>query len=221
MSLGNIWRGVRRTDGDHRWLVTPAESKGKKIRARRSDAIHITPEQRKARKAAKAKRYHERKKQKKMSQPGLPPKPDNERVRRNAPRLESVPVKWDGIVRLPDLPDDYDWCPRTLKWWKTWQESPQSMVMTETDYEYMLETAFIHHKAFVDPDKLTAPYMTNLMAEIRRRLASYGGTWEARRKLAMSIESPQTEKEDEVLVEREAKLAVNYMEIVANKGTTK
>jgi len=139
-------------------------------------------------------------------------KDDDDRVRRNAPVYDKIPVKWDGLQRGPDLPEDVEWCPRTREWWKTWRHSPQSMVMTPTDWELMLETALLHNMLWSPRRNQGAVSVTQLASEVRRRVAAYGASFEDRVKLRMSIETPQSAASEEEAIEEAAKSAIDYAE---------
>lgn len=88
----------------------------------------------------------------------------------------------------PDLPqmtkDDPDlgsvvvpWHPQTIEWWAMWGRAAQSDSFTESDWSYMLETAFLHHQ-FWSGDTKQAP-------ELRLRQAKFGATPEDRARLRM------------------------------------
>lgn len=149
-------------------------------------------------------------------------KDDDDRVRRNAPIYDKIQAKWDGQIRGPELPDDQNWCARTRQWWQTWRSSPQSMVMTPTDWELMLETALL-------VDMLWAPRRSNqgavsvtqLASEIRRRVAAYGASFEDRMKLRMSIDTPQSAMAQEEEIEQAASSAIDYAERLAQKAAEK
>lgn len=142
---------------------------------------------------------------------GVPPKPDDERTRRNAPRYKKVPVKWDGIIRMPELPrEGILWCPKTRQWWKVWQESPQSMVMTETDYQVMFEAALLHNRLWTNPSKLSANEMTNLIKQLNSILASYGATHADRMKLRIDITTPNDGIIEAAEIQAAAEDAVDY-----------
>jgi hypothetical protein len=145
-----------------------------------------------------------------MAYKGVPPKDDDARQRRNAPIFDKTPVKWDGIVRGPELPGPYAWCNRTKEWWQMWRESPQAMVMHDSDWESMLETALLHNRLWSNPSGQTPQALTNLTAEIRRRVAAFGATFEDRLKLRMSISSPATEAAEEAQIKADAESAVDY-----------
>lgn len=148
-------------------------------------------------------------------------KDDDDRVRRNAPVYDKVPVKHDGLLRGPDLPDDRDWGIRTMKWWETWRNSPQSMVMTPTDWELMLETALLHDMLWNPLKAHGAVSVTQLASEVRRRVAAYGASFEDRVKLRMSIDTPQSEAARDAEIDQAAEQAVDYASRLAKAAAKK
>lgn len=145
-----------------------------------------------------------------MTYRGTPPKDDDARQRRNAPIFDKTQVKWDGNVRGPELPDDYTWCKRTQQWWEMWRCSAQAMVMHDSDWESMLETAMLHNRFWDHECSDTA--RNAIAAELRRRVAAFGATFEDRLKLRMSVETPHTAMAREAEVANDAKEVVNYLE---------
>lgn len=89
------------------------------------------------------------------------------------------------------------WSPRTVQWWEKWRRSPQSMVMSELDWEFLLETAVLHHMLWSPRGNAGGVSQTQLASELRQRVAKFGATFEDRRKLQMSIETPQTLQADQ------------------------
>ena len=158
-----------------------------------------------------------------MAMTGPPPKENPER--RNAARFNSVEIMSSGRLMGPPLPRDYDWCDRTKDWWLTWRKSPQAMVMTDTDWETMLETAFLHNmlwntnpqsaNTFGNGRRNGAVSATQLAAEIRQRVAKMGATFEDRLKLRMSIKTPQSDIDDEDRIAQEASEAIDYISNLA------
>ena len=115
-----------------------------------------------------------------MAGNGPPPNPNARR--RNAPRVAPTTVVEDDELRGPDLPDDYAWPSRTVQWWQTWRKSAQSQTFTDTDWDFLLDTAFLH-----------AEYALGnmaLAAELRLRVSKYGATPEDRLRLRLTIEPP-------------------------------
>lgn len=130
-----------------------------------------------------------------MAGRGPAPKPAAERVRRNLDVPPSVTVSPDNAVRGFDLPELGDcpltgeprgWPRQTLRWWETWRKSPQSQTFTDTDWDFLAETAMIH-RAFVMGDLKQA-------AELRLRVGKYGATPEDRMRLRLQITAPSEAK---------------------------
>ncbi|MFI2213045.1 hypothetical protein [Streptomyces sp. NPDC020141] len=86
---------------------------------------------------------------------------------------------------LPDgiLPDDGEWHPRTLQWWQTWRESPQAMAFIDTDWDFLLDTALLHHVMWTKG-------RWEFASEVRLRAAKYGATPEDRARLKLKVEDP-------------------------------
>jgi len=106
-------------------------------------------------------------------------------------------VKSDGKLGgfpLPDdvLPVDKDgereqWHPQTLRWWDNWRRSPQGVrMMTEPDWDYLLDTALMHHQMWSSGGK-----NSERAAEIRIRVAEFGATPASRMRLRMEVDVPE------------------------------
>jgi hypothetical protein len=150
---------------------------------------------------------------------GFARKNDEDRVRRNAPRYNKVQPEWDGHVRGPELPPGY--CDRVMAWWETWRTSAQAMVMIETDWESMLDTAILK-EMYCNPNaKSGAVSMTQLASEIRRRESAFGATFEDRLKLAIEVDSDLHKIGREAEVDTAAEDAVNYMENLTKAAADK
>ena len=125
-----------------------------------------------------------------MAGRGPAPKPASERVRRNLDAIPTVAVfAGDDLERgfdLPDLePDELGarrWPAMTRRWWDRWRKSPQAQTFTETDWDFLLETALIH-RAFILGDLKQA-------AELRLRVSKFGATPEDRMRLRLQIATP-------------------------------
>lgn len=129
-------------------------------------------------------------------------KEDEARVNRN-PIIHNIgALQWDGNRRGPELTDEepnIKWCPRTLKWWNTWRDSAQGMLMTDTDWEFMLDTAFLHNQLWgwhMIVDKESGGFIDvpcdpkdakGIAGEIRIRLEKMGATIKDRGSLGMRI----------------------------------
>lgn len=99
----------------------------------------------------------------------------------------------DGGLRgfdLPDgvLPDDGDWHERTVAWWQTWRTAPQSLEMLPTDWDFLLDTALMHHIMW-------SKGRWEFASEIRLRAAKFGATIEDRLRLRMKVEAPPPVKQ--------------------------
>lgn len=154
---------------------------------------------------------------------GNMPKEEGDAVNRNPRVFDRLQLEWDGQIRGPALPRGRKWCKRTKEWWQMWRTSPQSMVMTDSDWEAMLEAALLHNmlwtvKVTVDRNgvatevPLSPSEMSTISAELRRKVAAYGATYEDRAKLRMTVTSPYDEQESERQIQRDAKKIVDYGE---------
>lgn len=143
--------------------------------------------------------------------------PKEDAIRRNAPTIEKVEVETDEDVRGPELPEGVNWHKRTIEWYEGWRRSPQATVMVATDWEAMIETAVLHTKFWRGAEDFrTSPTMlTNLSAELRRRMAQFGATYEDRLRLRMSIKSDHQVKTEEEQITAAAKEAVDYAQRLA------
>lgn len=126
-----------------------------------------------------------------MAGKGRPPKDPADRLRRNADALPTVSLAPDEALRGPELPDDLHdlltgealtWPAMTRRWWANWRRSPQAQTFTDTDWDFLTETALLH-RAFVYGDAKVA-------AELRLRVAKYGATPEDRMRLRIAIVPP-------------------------------
>ena len=94
-------------------------------------------------------------------------------------------------VSQPDLPDfsvwdaesesmdSFVWPDRTREWWRMWAESPLSADFTQTDWDFLMDTARIHAAYWLGELKLAA--------ELRLRVAKFGATPEDRARLRISF----------------------------------
>lgn len=124
-----------------------------------------------------------------MAGRGMAPKATRSRARDSKARdAELNRVEDDGELRgplLPEgvLPDDEDWHPRTRQWWETWRRSAQAQVFIETDWDFLLDTALLHHVMWTKG-------RWEFASEVRLRAAKYGATPEDRMRLKLKIETP-------------------------------
>jgi hypothetical protein len=124
-----------------------------------------------------------------MAGRGFAPKETRSRARDAKSRdAEMRRIEDDGAARgdtLPEgvLPDQESWHPRTVQWWETWRRSPQSQTFIATDWDFLLDTALLHHVMWTKG-------RWEFASEVRLRAAKYGATPEDRMRLKMKIETP-------------------------------
>lgn len=100
----------------------------------------------------------------------------------------------DGQLRGPDLPNgvlpgNEDWHPRTMDWWLTWRQSAQAQTFTETDWDFLVDTALLHHTMW-------SKGKWEFAAEVRLRAAKFGATPEDRARLRMTVDTNRTAAKD-------------------------
>ena len=138
-----------------------------------------------------------------MAGNGPPPKETRARDRDNGVRdiiksdgrIGGFPLPEDVLPFLPDNeqdPEYYDkqreeWHPQTVRWWNNWRESPQaSKMLTAVDWDYLLDTALLHHQMWMSGGK-----NSERAAEIRMRVATFGATYADRLRLRLEVEAPE------------------------------
>ncbi len=109
-----------------------------------------------------------------MAGRGQPPKDPSRRRRRNVDAPSSSLVISDGRTRGPQLPKgvlpgDEEWHERTKAWWLTWRKSAQAQGFTPTDWDFLLDTALMHHVMW-------SKGRWEFAAEIRLRVGKVGAT---------------------------------------------
>lgn len=127
---------------------------------------------------------------------GPAPKDPKRRARTNA---EPIPIRiiHADPVQQPELPDfdvevneggeittaAFKWHPRTREWWRMWAESPLSAEFTQSDWDFLLDTAMLH----------TRYWMGQMAAasELRLRVAKFGATPEDRARLRIVFASAE------------------------------
>lgn len=90
-------------------------------------------------------------------------------------RAAFTQIEADGQVRGPDLPGSVDWHPQTVAWWATWRLSAQAQAFTDTDWDFLLDTALLH--------TLLWDGSPGAATELRLRVAKFGATAEDRQRL--------------------------------------
>lgn len=120
---------------------------------------------------------------------GPQPKEASKRARRNADPIplrviEAEPTRQPHLPRLFVTETDEDgiehkrlfkWPPITKRWWQMWRNSPLSADYTDSDWSFLLDTAWLHAQYWMGDTKL-AP-------ELRLRVAKFGATPEDRARL--------------------------------------
>lgn len=123
-----------------------------------------------------------------MAGHGPAPKEAGRRRRRNAEPAPNAALQADGRMRGPRLPagvlpEGEDWHVRTQAWWATWRKSAQAKTFTQTDWDFLLDTALMHHTMWTKG-------RWEFAGELRLRTAKFGATPEDRLRLRMQIEPP-------------------------------
>ena len=117
-----------------------------------------------------------------MAGRGPAPKETLQRESRTQARAEAADrLSSDGVVRGFDLPDGVPWHSRTVVWWDTWRRSPLASRFTDTDWQFLLETALLHTALWSGK--------TDVAPELRLRVAKFGATIEDRQRLKLSIDA--------------------------------
>lgn len=122
-----------------------------------------------------------------MAGRGPAPKDPTKRRRRNSDPAPAATVNADGRTRGPGLPagvlpDDEVWHPRTVSWWQTWRKSAQAQTFTGTDWDFLIDTALMHHIMWTKG-------RWEFASEIRLRAGKFGATPEDRMRLRIQVET--------------------------------
>lgn len=113
---------------------------------------------------------------------GRGPAPRLERARETDTKRRDAELRRlapDDEVRGPELPE-HDWHSRTVAWWDTWRRSAQAQTFTDTDWDFLTDTAFLHDQMCKGD--------SGLAAELRIRVAKFGATPEDRMRLKIAID---------------------------------
>lgn len=120
--------------------------------------------------------------------PGPPPKPRNQRARRNPETAQ--PVELEFVPgEPPELPttwidqegrlNEIGWSPLTLAWWESWRTSPQAKIFSQSDWQSLLTTAHV-------ADQWHKTWKVSYAAELRQRESTFGATPLDRLRLRMT-----------------------------------
>ncbi len=127
-----------------------------------------------------------------MTVRGTKPKPDGQKRNRVKPTFEwtEVPdVPFEGAPKLPARwTEGRAWPARTKRWWAAISSMPHCVLWAEPDWEYAIDTAFVHAQ-FASGDMRVA-------AELRNREKLLGNTFDSRRDLRIRYVSPTDEHEE-------------------------
>lgn len=124
---------------------------------------------------------------------GPAPKPKGSRARRNKePQILRIitaqPVEQPSLPVIEQVVLDENGKPRkkrftwptvTRRWWKMWGESPLSAEYTETDWSFLLDTAYLHALYWKGDFRVAG--------ELRLRVAKFGATPEDRARLRIQF----------------------------------
>lgn len=91
------------------------------------------------------------------------------------PVIEQVVLDENGNPRKKR----FTWPMVTRRWWKMWRESPLSAEYTETDWSFLLDTAYLHAQYWKGDVRVAA--------ELRLRVAKFGATPEDRARLRIQF----------------------------------
>lgn len=136
--------------------------------------------------------------------------PKENPARRNKHTEIVLDRRTDEILIGPELSWTVDWHPQTKAWWDTWRKSELAPMLEPSDWDFLQDTALIHHDVWNNP-KLSVAQKTNALAELRMRVAKFGATYEDRLKLRMKFAdaSIKEDKANPILKSR-----VNYKELM-------
>lgn len=101
-------------------------------------------------------------------------------------QAELVSIAADGELRGSDLPEELDWPAATEAWWLGWRESAQASTFTQTDWDFLLDTAVLHAEFWGGN--------LSVAGELRLRVAKFGATPEDRARLKLQVEEPAEPK---------------------------
>lgn len=150
-----------------------------------------------------------------MAGRGPAPKETRSRARDQRRReVETKQIDADGTLHGPDLPADVlnePWHSRTLAWWQTWRESAQAQTFTGTDWDFLIDTALMHHTMW-------SKGRWEFAAELRLRAAKFGATPEDRARLKIEIVSPATQSPAEPKQARGVDRKARYLKAVGSGG---
>ena len=123
---------------------------------------------------------------------GRKPKPDDQKRNRHKPTYDWVEVPDLPFSGGPKLPvkrtEGRAWPVRTKRWWAVISAMPHCAIWTDADWEYALDTAYVHAE-FASGDMRQA-------AELRNREKLLGNTFDSRRDLRIRYVTLTEEREE-------------------------
>jgi hypothetical protein len=84
----------------------------------------------------------------------------------------------------------FPWPERTRQWWAAWGGAPQSVLFSDTDWEFLYDTALLHATAWSSAERAVengGRIDTSQHAELRLRVAKFGATVEDRARLRITF----------------------------------
>lgn len=122
-----------------------------------------------------------------MAGRGPAPKDPKRRARRNSDSVATSTIRFE-LADQPELPslgtdkdgNEVEWHPRTVAWWAMWRVAPQAEHFMASDWDFLLDTALMHHAMW-------SKGQWTLAAEVRLRVAKFGATPEDRARLRMQF----------------------------------
>lgn len=114
-----------------------------------------------------------------MAGRGPAAKPDGRRARGNKGK-QAETVFLAETAEQPHLPQHIDWPAPTRDWWISWAIHPMAETFTESDWQFLLDTAMLHAAVWGQGDLKQLP-------ELRLRVAKYGVTPEDRARLRIQF----------------------------------
>jgi hypothetical protein len=137
-----------------------------------------------------------------MPMKGPAPKMERSRPNDTARReAEFSTVVNDDLVRGPELPESVVWHPMTVRWWDTWRRSAQAKTFSETDWDFLLDTARLHSELWAG--------QLGVAPELRLRVSKFGASPEDRMRLRLKIDEDAqkaVEPEQSLSADRKARL---------------
>lgn len=144
---------------------------------------------------------------------GPAPKDPSRRARVNKDPNQVKTIRFERAEQ-PALPDTVDWHPRTREWWAMWRDSPQAEWFMASDWDFLLDTALMHHAMW-------SKGQWTLAAEVRLRVAKYGATPEDRARLRMHFADADEKDSKRRPAERSSREKFGDLRVLRSDGEEK